>query len=136
GGSGGLQVSKIETACARRHRAIEHDQADQQDNTSQRKIDRHLPGSGAPIARPPNSNEQESGNQCQLVKGVEEKQVERSESADGASGNEKQTGVERVLVMLDFISKPDRGEEDDRAEQDHEKTKSVYAEGEVEGQLR
>src|SRR4030095_8238815 len=87
------------------------------------------------IACPPNSNEQESGNQCQLVKGIEEKQVERSESTDGAAGNEEQASVERVLVMLDFTGKPDRGEEDDRAEQDHQKTKSVQAEGEVEAQL-
>src|SRR5439155_17549078 len=127
--------TKSETTCARRNRAIEHDQADQQDNTSERKIDCHFPGGGAPIACPPNSNEQESGNQCQLVKGVEEKQVERSKSTDGAPGNEEQASVERVLVMLDFTGKPDRGEEDDRAEQDHEKTKSVRAEGEVETQL-
>jgi hypothetical protein len=69
------------------------------------------------------------------VKGVEEKQVERSESADGAAGNEEQASIERVLVMLDFSGKPDRGEEDDRAEQDHEKTKSIHAQGEAEAQL-
>ena len=50
------------------------------------------------------------------MKGVEEKQVKRSESADSAAGNEEQASIERVLVMLDFTGKPDRGEEDDRAE--------------------
>jgi len=47
------------------------------------------------------------------VKGtsVEEKQVERSESADGAAGNQEQAGVERVFVMLDFTGKPDGSEQ-------------------------
>src|SRR5207248_4301093 len=101
----------------------------------ERKKDRDLPGRGASIARPPNSNEQKSGNQCQLVKGVEEKQVERSESADGTAGNEEQAGVERVFVTLNFTGKADCGEQDNRAEQDHKKTESVDAESEVEAQL-
>ncbi len=69
------------------------------------------------------------------MKGVEEKQVERSESADGAAGNQEQAGVERVFVMLDFTGKPDGSEQDNRAKQDHEKTESVHAESEVEAQL-
>ena len=67
-----------------------------------REIDRDFPGRGLPVAGSPNSDEQKCRDQCELVEGIKEEQIERSESADRAAGNEKQTGVKRAFVAARF----------------------------------
>ena len=126
-----LQSAKIKTARGLRHAAIEHDQAEQQNETAEREIDRDFPGGGVPIAAPQIPMSRNVGMKRELVKGVEEKQIERSECADGAAGNEEQAGVESVFVLRDFAGEPDRGERDDRGQQQHDQTQTIDAEGEV-----
>src|SRR5207302_4119000 len=89
-----LQGSEIKTARGLRHAAIKHDQTKQKDETSGRQIDRNFPCRGLPVAGPPDSDEQESGNQRELVKGVEEKEIERSECPHGAASNKKEASIE------------------------------------------
>src|SRR5688572_23388066 len=84
-----LQDADIEAPSRLRQAAIKHDQAEQQNETAGRQIDRNFPGGHLPIPRPPDSNEQKRRDQCQLVKSVEEKEIERSECAHGASRDEK-----------------------------------------------
>ena len=72
--------------CAPRgHAAIKQDQAEEQNETAEREIDRDLPGRGEAIARAPDADEQKGRNERELVKGVEEEQIERSERADRAA---------------------------------------------------
>ena len=68
-----MQYSQIQTARAYRHGAIQHDQADQQNDTAEREIDCHFPGGSAAIPGSPDSNEEEGRDQRELVKSVEEK---------------------------------------------------------------
>ena len=80
-----LQGAEIKTARGLRHAAIKHDQAEQQNEASGRQIDRDFPGGGLPVAASPDSDEQKSRDQRELVKGVEEKEIERSERAHRAA---------------------------------------------------
>ena len=64
-----------------------------------REIDRDLPGRGVAIAGAPDADEQKSRDQRELVEGVEEKEIERSEGADRAGRDEEQAGViERARI--------------------------------------
>ena len=50
-----LQRAEIETARRFRHAAIKHDQAEEEDETPSRQIDRDFPGGGLPVAAFPRS---------------------------------------------------------------------------------
>ena len=102
GGRRGLQRAQIEAARRFRHAAVKQDQAEQQNETAGREIDRDLPRGGEAIAAPPDSDEEKSRDERQLVEGVEEKQIERSERAQRARRDEEQAGVERVLMLRRF----------------------------------
>ena len=127
-----LQFANVECARVDRNALIKHDQAEQENETSGREIDRDFPGRGLPVAGPPDSDEQKSRDQRELVKGVEEKQIERSECSHGAAGNEEKAGVEGVLVLRDFTGEPDRGQGHDRGQQHHDQAQAIEADGEVE----
>ena len=66
-----------------------------------REIDRDLPGGGEAVARTPDADEQKGRDQRQLVERVEEKEIERSKSADRAAGEEEETGVKEPLGFFD-----------------------------------
>ena len=126
-----LQNAEIEAARGFRHAAIKHDQAKQQNETSRGQIDRDFPRGGLPVAGSPDSDEQESGDQGELVKGVEEKEIDRSECSHGAAGNEEEAGVEGMFVFGDFAREPDGGERYDRGEDQHHQAQAIDAEGEI-----
>src|SRR4051812_22918257 len=94
-----LQLPKIKTPRCFGYRAIEHDQAEQQNETSGCQVDRDFPRRHLTVSRAPNSDQKKSGNQGQLMKGVEEKQIERGERSQGAGSDEKKAGVEGVRVL-------------------------------------
>ena len=54
------------------------------------------------IAASPNSDEQKRRDECELVKGVKEKKIERGERAHRARGDEKETGVKGVFDVVRF----------------------------------
>ena len=126
-----LQRAEIKGARGLGHAAIKHDQAEQQNETAGREIDRDFPRRGLPVAAAPDSDEQKSRDQRELVKGVEEKEIERSECADGAAGNEEEAGVEGVFVLRDFAGEPDGRERDDRGEEQHHQAQTIDAESEI-----
>ena len=67
------------------------------------------------------------GNQRQLVKGVEEKKIERSEGADCAAREKEKTGIKEPLGFFDRRGKPDRAEQDQRGEEKHDQAESIRA---------
>src|SRR6476646_6645116 len=88
-----LQCPQIETSQIRRHAAIEQDQPEQENKTSDREVDRNFPRGPESIARTPDADQKKSWNERELMERVEEKEIERSKGADCAAGQEKETGV-------------------------------------------
>ena len=127
GGGRGLQNAEIKTARCFGQTAIEQNQSEQQNKTAERKVDRDFPRGRLSIAASPNSNEQECGNERELVKCIKEKQVDRCEGANCACGNEKQTGIECVFVFRNFGGEPDRTERNDRGKKQHQETEPIGA---------
>ena len=130
-----LQCSEIKTARGLRHAAIKHDQTKQKNETSGRQIDRNFPCRGLPVAGPPDPDEQERGNQREFVKGVEEKEIERSECARGAASNEKEAGIEGVFALRDFAGEGNGRERYDRGEEHHHQAQAIDAETKVDPPL-
>ncbi len=65
--------------------------------------------------------------QRELVKGVEEKEIERSKCADCAAREEEQAGVEEPLRFLDRWGKPDCAEQDEGGEKKHDQGEPIRA---------
>src|SRR2546423_6002150 len=126
-----LQDTKIKAARGFRHGAIKHDQAEQQNETAGCEIDRDLPGGDYAIAAAPDSDEQERRDERELVKGVEEKQIERRERAHRSGGDEKQARVKCVSMLRDFARKPDSRESNERGEEQHNQAQAVDTEREI-----
>ncbi len=126
-----LQCAEVKAARSLRHAAVKHDQAKQKNETPGREIDRDFPGGGLPIAAAPDSDEEKSRDERQLVEGVEEKEIERSECAHGAAGNEEKAGVKRIFVLGDFAREPDGRERHDRGQQHHHQAQAIEPEGEI-----
>src|SRR4029077_6592809 len=120
---------------AGRQTLVEKNQADQQNKTANGEIDRDFPGRAGAVAGSPNSDEQKRRNQRQLVEGVKEKQIDRTESADRAGRNKEETGVKRIFVVVDLPGEPDRGDGHDGGEQKHEQAQAVHAEGEMDSPI-
>ena len=114
-----MQCPEIKTARGLRYAAIKHDQTKQKNETSGRQIDRDLPCRSLPVAGPPYSDEQEGRNQCEFVKSVEEKEIERRESSHGAAGDEKEAGVEPGFAQRNIAREPNGRERYDRGEEYH-----------------
>src|SRR5207244_2978835 len=93
GERGSLQIANVEAARFDRNALVKQDQSEQQNETPEREINRDFPRSRGAIAASPDADQQKRRDQRQLVKGVEEKQVDRCERADCAAGNEKETRV-------------------------------------------
>ena len=87
------------------------------------------------LPRSPDPDEQKCGDQRELVKGVEEKEIERSECSHGAGGNQQEAGVEGVFVLGDFAGEPDGRERYDRREEHHHQAQAIDAEGEIDPPL-
>ena len=85
-----LQRAQIKTSRSDRHAAIEQDQTEEQNKAAEREINRHFPGGGVAVAAAPDSDKQKRRDQRQLVKHVEEKHIERRESANRAARDEEQ----------------------------------------------
>ncbi len=126
-GGHGLQRAQIEAARFRRRAAVEQDQAEEQNETAEPEIDRHFPGRGETVARSPDADQKKSRDQGELMKGVKEKKIERSEGADRATREKKETGVEQAFGFFDRRRKPDGAEEDKRGEEKHEQAEPVGA---------
>ncbi len=73
GRGGRLQHAQIEAARGFRHAAIKQDQPEEENEAAGGEIDRDLPGGGVAVSAAPDSDEKESGNEREFVKGVEEK---------------------------------------------------------------
>ena len=69
------------------------------------------------------------------MKGVKEKQIERGERTDGSARDEKQTGVKFTFVVFDVGSEPNRGQQNDGSEQDHDQAKPVETDGETQAEI-
>ena len=124
-GRDGLQRAKIKAAQCRRHAAIEQDQSEKQNEAADSEVDCHLPCGREAISRAPDADEEKSRNQGQLVKGVEEKQIERSEGANRPAREEEETGIKQPLRFFDRRRKPDRAEQDERGEKKHDQAESI-----------
>src|SRR5204863_6283488 len=109
----------VKTARALRYAPIKHDQAKQKDRTPRREIDGNFPGCSLPVTGSPDSDEQESRNQCELVKGVKEKEIERSERSHRAACDEEKAGIESVFALRDLGGEPDGRKGHNRGQQYH-----------------
>src|SRR5262249_11481899 len=72
-----------------------------------------------------------SGYERKLMKRIKEKEINRSERADGAAGNKQETSVERILVPVDLAGEPNGSEGDNRGQEDHDQTQAVEPGGET-----
>ena len=77
--------------------------------------------------RSPDADEEKSGNQRELMKGVEEKKIERSESADRAAREKEKTGVKEPLGFLDRRGEPDGAEQDQSGKEKHDQRQAIRA---------
>src|SRR6266404_4287587 len=111
-----LQFANIERSLRRRRALIKQDQRDEQNETAEREINCDFPRRANAISRSPNSDEQKRRDQRELVESVEEKQIDRCESANGACGNEKEAGVKRALAVIDLTGEPNCRDRDNRRE--------------------
>ena len=68
-----LQRANVKAARCDWNALVEQDQTDEQNETSERKIDRDLPGGRASVPAAPDSDQQKSRDECELVKRVKEK---------------------------------------------------------------
>ena len=128
---GGLQIANVETARFGRNALIKQDQSKQQNETAEREIDRDLPGGGDTVAAAPNSDQQKCRDERELVKRVKEKEIERSERADGAGGDKQEAGIKRVLIFVDLAGEPNGRQRDDRGQQNHDQTQAIDAGREI-----
>ena len=67
------------------------------------------------------------GIKRELVKRVEEKEIERSERADCAAREEEETGVEETLRFLDRRGEPDGAKQDKGGKKKHDQTEPIGA---------
>ena len=126
-----MQGAQIKAAQIRRHTAVEQDQSKQQNETAEREINRHFPRGSETVARSPNTNEQKRRDERELVKCVEEKQIERRERAHRSGRDEKQARVKCVSMLRDLAGEPDGGESNERGEEQHHQAQSIDAESEI-----
>src|SRR6266487_3677597 len=115
--SRGLQRANVETARPDWHALVKQDQTNEQNETTECKIDRDLPSRRGPVSAPPDPDQQKRRDEREFVKRIKEKYVERSKRADRAAGNEKKTGVERVFVLVDLAGEPNGRQGDGRSQQ-------------------
>src|SRR6185369_2715564 len=101
------------------------DEAEQQNETADREIDRDLPRRSEAILATPDPDQQECGNEREFVKSVKEKQINRSKCADRPSGNQEKTGVECIFVLIDLAGEPNGGQRYDCREQHHNEAQTV-----------
>ena len=93
-----------------RWQQVKADQADQENDAADRQINGDFPGGALPIARSPDPDHEEGGNQRQFVKRVKEEQIERSKCSGGSGSDQEDTGVISVLSIVHLRRQPNRGE--------------------------
>ena len=123
--------AQIKAARGFGHAAVEKDEPEEQDEAPGREIDRDLPGGGVAVSAAPDSDEEERRDERELVEGVEEKQIERSEGAERAGRDEQEAGVKGVLVLAIFPVNQTAASVTIAVKQDHHQAEAVEAEDEV-----
>src|ERR1035441_3955011 len=98
---------------------VERDEPYQRDERAQAQVHRNLErGVVLLLAAAPDANHDEGRHQRQLMKEIEEEEVERSESAQDAACHNQQKDVKLLLALFDFPRDTGRCASDDGAHQD------------------
>ena len=98
---GARELHHVEGARAFGDGEVEVGEADEEDDAAEREVDGDFPRRSLPLAISPNADEQEGGDEGQLVEGVEEEKVLRRKRARRARGDEEDTGIEKIRALLD-----------------------------------
>ena len=114
------QQANIKAARTHRETLVQQDQAKQQNETANRQIDCDFPGRCDAISTAPDSDQQKRGDQCQFVKCIKEKQIDRRKCADGTARNEQETCIKGVFILVDRPCEPDRRQSDNTGKQHHD----------------
>src|SRR3984893_3068760 len=112
-----LQRANVEAARRDWHALIKQDQTDEQNETSEREIDRDLPRGRAPVPAAPNSDQQKGWDKREFVEPIKEKEIERRKRAARADGDEQKGGLKRVFVIVELAGEPNGRQRDDCGEQ-------------------
>src|SRR5207253_1601711 len=93
GGSRRLQSADVKGACHFRHASVKKNQAEEENETARGQVDRDLRSRGITIPASPDSDQEKSRNEGDLVKGIEEEKIERGERSHGPARDEQKAGV-------------------------------------------
>src|SRR5207249_7139267 len=120
--------AEIESSLVGRQLQIQRNQANQGDERSQTQVKCDLERCVILVlAAAPDANHDKGGDQCQFVEKVEEKQVQRRERAEDATGHDQEQDVIFFFPVLDFPGYAGGGEGDDCAHQNQADVDAVRA---------
>ena len=136
-GSGeGLQLGNVESALREGKAFVEADQPEEQDETADCEVNGDFPRRRLAFAGTPDADEQEGRDERELMEGVEKEEVERSERAVSAGRDEKKARIKLLLHFLNRRRDPDRGERDERGQQQKDQTQSIRSDEELQVPVR
>ncbi len=87
-----LELGDVEGAVIGREAEVEANEAEQENETPDREVDRDFPRRCLPVAGAPDADEQEGRDERQFMKRIEEEEIERGKRAHGAGGDKEEAG--------------------------------------------
>ena len=127
-----LEKADVKGAQAFGHGEPETNESEKENEAAEGEVNRHFPSDALAVTRTPDADEEEGGNEGKLVESVEEKEVDRSKGADGTARDQEKARVEHARGLFHLRGDPDRGEGDERGQQEEDHAQPVGPERKAE----